>query len=94
MASAAAVPPGRPQAGGKLDADGIGEAELCDVITEVGVVAVSRVGQYQLGVDPGRAGGTQLVKRDLRLGLEHDIIGHARLRAPVVGVIDPLMRQI
>ena len=60
---------------------------------EVGVVAVSRVGQHDRSIDPGRAGGTQLVKRDLRLGLGGDIIGHARLRAPVE-IIDPLMQQI
>ena len=49
--------------------------------------------QHDLGLDPGRKGGTKLVQRDLRLGLEDDIVGHARLGAPV-GVISPLMRQI
>lgn len=51
------------------------------------------VGQYDFGVDPGREGGTKLVKRDLRLGLEDDIVGHAGLGAPV-RVINPLMRQM
>ena len=64
--------PGRPQAGSGLDADGIGNADRGYAVAEVGVVAVPRVGQHDRGVDPGRAGGTQLVQRDLRLGLESD----------------------
>ena len=42
---------------------------------------------------PGRKRGTKLVKCDLWLGLEDDIVRHACLSAPV-GVISPLMRQI
>ncbi len=49
--------------------------------------------QHDLGFDPGREGGTELVECDLRLGLEDDIVRHARLGAPV-RVISPLMRQI
>src|SRR3954453_3734012 len=67
----------RPQAGRGLDADGIGKADFGDAVAEIGVVAVSRVGQCDFGVDPGRNGRTQLVKSDLRLGLEDDIVGYA-----------------
>src|SRR3954465_9970039 len=52
----------RPQAGRGLDADGIGKADFGDAVAEIGVVAVSRVGQCDFGVDPGRNGRTQLVK--------------------------------
>src|SRR5438309_11403555 len=67
----------RPQAGRGLNADGIGKADFGYAVAEIGVVAVSRVGQGDFGVDPGRNGRTQLVKSDLRLGLEDDIVGYA-----------------
>src|SRR4051795_9961864 len=67
----------RPQAGRGLDADGVGKADLGDPVAEIGVVAVSRVGQYDFGADPGRNGRTQLVQGDLWLGLEGDIFGYA-----------------
>ena len=75
---------GRPQAGRGLDADGIGQTHFGDAVAEIGVVAVSRVGQNDFGVDFGRQSGTKLVKRDLRPGLED---GDACLGAPgrVVG---------
>ncbi len=38
-------------------------------------------------------GGTKLVERDLRLGLEDDIVGQSCLGAPV-RVVNPFMRQI
>jgi len=75
------------------DADGIGEADLGDAVAEIGVVAVSRVGQCDLGVDPGGNGRTQLVQCDLWLGLEGDIFGYASSRASG-GIINPLVRQI
>ena len=84
---------GRPQAGGGLDADGIGKADFRDGVAEVGVVAVSGVGQCDVGFDPDRKGGTKLLNRDLRLGLEDDIVGYARRGAPV-GIVNPLMGQI
>src|SRR3954449_7698782 len=67
----------RPQAGGGLDTDGIGQADLGDAVAEIGVVAVSRVGQYDFGVDPSGNGRTQLVQCDLWLGLERDMFGYA-----------------
>jgi hypothetical protein len=83
--------PGRPQAGGGLDADDLGKADLHYAVREVGIVAVSGVGQRDLGFDPRCKGGTKLVKRDLRVGLEDDIVGHACGDVPV-GVISPLVR--
>jgi hypothetical protein len=52
-----------------------------------------RIEQRHLGVDPGRQGGTEMIECYLRLGLEDDIVRHARLAAPD-RVISPLMRQI
>jgi hypothetical protein len=71
----------------------MGKPPLRDAVAQVGVIAVSRVEQRHLGFDPGRQGGTKLVKRDLRFGPEDGIIGHARQGAPI-RVINPLMRQI
>src|SRR5689334_16870535 len=83
----------RPQAGRGLDADGIGKTDFGYAVAELGVVAVSRVGQCDFGVDPGGNGRTQLVKSDLRLGLEDDIVGYASCGTSG-RIINPLMRQI
>ena len=84
---------GRPQAGGGLDADDIGQADLCDAVTELCVGAVSRVGQGDLGFDPHRDRTTKLIERDLWLGPEDDIVRHACLSTPG-RIIGPLMREI
>ena len=84
---------GRPQAGGRLDADGVGKDDFHDGVAEVGVVADSRIGRCDVGFDPGRKGGTQRLNHDLRPGLEDDIVGYARRGAPVGGV-NPRMGQI
>lgn len=46
-------------------ADNIGQADFCDAVTEICVIAVSRVSQHGLCLPPGGDGGTQLVKCDL-----------------------------
>ena len=84
---------GWPHARGGLNADGIGEAELRDAVTQICVVAAPRVGQHGFSADPARHSGAKLVERDLRLGLEDDLVRHPGLSAPV-GIIDPLVRQI
>jgi hypothetical protein len=73
---------GRPQGGGGLDADGVGQSDLGDAIAEIRVVAITCVGQYDRGIDPGGDGATQLIQSDLRLGLEDDIVRNACLRSP------------
>src|SRR3954462_9692848 len=83
----------RPQAGGGLGPRGEGEADLGDAVAEIGVVAVSRVGQYDFGVGPGGDGRTQLVQGDLWLGLEGEMLGYASCGASG-GIINPLVRQI
>src|SRR6202035_3212202 len=57
---------GRPQAGGGLDADDIGKTGLGDAVTQLGVVAVSCVGQGNFGFNTGGESDTKLVKRDRR----------------------------
>jgi hypothetical protein len=84
---------GRPQAGRRLDADGIGKADLGDTVAEISIVAISRVGQHDIGFDTGRTGGAKLIKCDLRLGLEDDVVGHTRFGAPG-RIVNPFMRQI
>jgi hypothetical protein len=69
--------PGLPQAGGGLDADDIGKTDLNVAVAKVGVIAVSLVGQRDFGIDPGAASHMRLIKRDLRLGLKDNIVGHA-----------------
>ena len=83
----------RPQTGGRLDADDIGQPGFGDAIAEVGAGAVSRIRQDDVGADPARQGGTKLVKCNLRLGLEDDIVGHTGLSTPV-WIVSPLMRQV
>jgi hypothetical protein len=84
---------GRPQGGGGLETDGIGQPDFGDAVTEVGIGAVACVGPYHFGRDPSGADRTKLVQRDLRLGLEDDIIRPA-YPGPPIGVIGPFMRQI
>src|ERR1700733_1224472 len=82
---------GRPQGGGGLDADGVGQPDLGDAGAEVRFVAIARVGQYERGIDPGGDGLTQLIQSDLRLGLEDDIVRNACLRSSGRSVT-PFMR--
>src|SRR5260370_21753422 len=74
---------GRPQARRGLNANDIGQAGFGDAVAEVGVGAVSRVGQGDLRFAPGRKCCSQLVKGDLWLGLEDDLVRHAPRSAPV-----------
>src|SRR5260370_25580915 len=72
---------GRPQARRGLNANDIGQAGFGDAVAEVGVRAVSRVGQGDLRFDPGRKGCSQLVQCDLWLGLEYHVVQPACLTA-------------
>ncbi len=72
--------------GGGLDANGVGQPDLGNAITEVRIVTITRVGQYDRGIDPGGDGGTQLIQSDLRLGLEDDIVRNACLRSSGRGI--------
>ena len=67
-------------------------AKLSHVITEIGIGEVARVGRDNLGAQPDGHRGTQLVTRDIRLGLEDEIVVHARLGASG-RIIGPLARQ-
>ena len=83
----------RPQAGRRLDADDVGQAHLRQSGAEGGIDAVAGIGQHHA---PRHAGGQRrldLVKRDLRLGAEDDILRDARFGASV-GIVGPALRQI
>src|ERR1700752_1531918 len=84
---------GGPKAGGRLDADDIGKADLCDAVTQVCVSAGASVAQRDVGFDPGRNSIPQLIKRYLWLGLEGHIVRHACLNA-TDWVISPLLWEI
>ncbi len=66
-----------------MDADDIRQAGFNEAVAEVGVGAISRVGQGDLRVKHSGERGSKLVRRDLWLGLEDDLVRHARLSAPV-----------
>jgi hypothetical protein len=76
-----------------LDTDGIGKIGLSDAVTEVGVVAIARVGQNNFGDGPGSKRGSQLIQGGIRLNLDDDIGGRTGLCA-LNWVDDPFMRQI
>ena len=60
---------------------------------QFGVVAIAGVHQHHAARQAGLARPTDLLERDLGLGLEADILGHARL-APAFAIRRPLFRQI
>ena len=83
----------RPYRGRRQNPGCVGQAQRRDVGAQRAVIAIAGVQQRHAARQPGRAGETQLLKRDLRLGLEHEAFRNARL-APARGVIRPLLRQI
>ena len=58
----------------------VGQAQRCDVGAQRAVIDIAGVQQRHAARQPGRAGETQLLKRDLRLGLEHEVFRNAALR--------------
>ena len=84
---------GRPHRGVWQDAGHIGQRQRADAGAQVRVAAISGIHQHHAARKPGSAGRFDLLKRDLWLGLEADLLGHARL-APTFVVCRPVLRQI
>ncbi len=82
----------RPQAGGGLDAHNIAKTELGDARAKHGIIAIPGFGEHDWRADAGGFCSTQLLKRDLRLGLKHHLVGHPGLCASL-GIIGPFLRQ-
>ena len=72
----------RLRAGSRLDVGDIGQVQSTDTGTEVTVCTIARSGQDDTGDDTCRMGCADLIERDLRLGLDPDILRHMRLFPP------------
>ena len=83
----------RPDGCRALDADDIGQAQRGEPAAEGGVVAVAGIGQHHALRHAVGDRLADLLERDLRLGLEGDVLGHAGLPAPRL-VIGPGLGQI
>ena len=83
----------RPQAHRRLDADDVGQAHLRQSGAEGRIDAVAGVGQHHAARHAGGQRRLDLVKRDLRLGAEDDILRDACF-GPPVRIVCPALRQI
>ena len=84
---------GRPHRGRRQNAGRVGQAQRRDVSAQIAVVAIAGVQQHYAARQAGRIGPAQLIERDLRLGLEHDLLRNPRL-ALACAVARPFLRQI
>ena len=69
------------------------QAQRRDLSAQIVVVAVAGIQQNHAARQAGRTGPAQLLDRDLRFGLERNLLRNARL-APTRAVARPLLRQI
>ena len=76
-----------------LHADNILQLEFGKSVAKLGVDAVSRVSQNNATVQFGRNRRTDLIQRNVRLGLKLNLLGHFRLFPPL-GILGPFLRQI
>ena len=82
-----------PQARRGLNAQTVAQAQSRQRRTEGRVDPVSGICQNEAGRHPIGQGRPDLIQRDLWLGLEADILGHAGLAAPL-GILGPGFRQV
>src|SRR3984957_17721370 len=68
-------------------------AELGDAVSQLGIVTIAGNHQRHAARKAGLARPADLIKRDLRLGLERDLLGHPRLAATYI-VLGPRLRQV
>ena len=71
----------------------VGEVEIAHRHAQRRVDAVAGIHQHHATRQSGLAGPADLVERDLRLGLELDLLGHTGL-GPARSIVDPLLRQV
>ena len=84
---------GRPHRGARQYAGSITQSQGADLLAQARVVAIARIQQHHAARNTSRASRAYLRERDLRLGLEADLLGNARL-VPAGGVLRPGFRQI
>src|SRR5262252_1555406 len=63
------------------DSNDIAEPQFAHAGAQVGVGTVARIIQHDTTRYAGRAGGAELIERNLRLGLEFDLLGNTCLLA-------------
>jgi hypothetical protein len=60
---------------------------------QLAIIAITRIHQNRAARKARLAGGTDVIERNLRLGLEADVFRHAAF-APALVILDPVLRQI
>src|SRR5579862_6556679 len=73
--------------------DDVHQLQRRDVGAQITVVAVSTIYKHHAAWQPGCTSPTQLIERDLVLGLEADVFWNPRL-AQTFAVIRPFLRQV
>src|SRR6516164_9762589 len=75
------------------DSNHIAEPQFAYAGAQLGVGTVARIVQHDTARYAGRTSSAQLVERNLRLGLEFDLLGNTRLLA-ALDILGPFLRQI
>ena len=83
----------RPYRGVRQNAGDVAQPQCRDVHAQIGVGAITGIHQHNPVRQAGPARRTNLLERNLRLGLEADLLGHTRL-VPAFAVLRPFFRQI
>ena len=82
-----------PHRGGRANAGRVGHPECCDATPQRRVVAIAGIEQRYAARQACLLRPAQLLKRDLRLGLEFHLLGNPCL-VPARAVLRPISRQI
>src|SRR5215469_9996107 len=77
----------------RLDTGYVELSQLTDPGAQFGIVAIASVEEYHIARKAHLTGPADLLERNLRLGLEADLLGHAHL-APTLVIFSPGVRQI
>src|SRR6516164_7492967 len=75
------------------DSNHIAEPQFAHAGAQFGVGTVARIVQHDTARYAGRAGSAELIERNLRLGLEFDLLGNTRLLS-ALRALGPFLRQI
>src|SRR5271166_3639155 len=84
---------GRPCCGARQNAGDVSQIQSRNLRTQPAVVAIPSVQQHHAARQTDFAGPAQLIERDLRLGLEDDLLRYSRF-VPTLIIRRPVLRQI
>jgi hypothetical protein len=80
----------RPRPG---DTHGVEQPQFDNLLAELAIIAVARIGQHYAECNASRMRGVQLVQCDLRLDLEDDVVRNLGLLPPV-WIVRPGLGQL